>query len=1667
MAVNIRQEIGLLVVWLAVWLLSVVSSFRPAFVVPTKRVQGWKSVVTDPNKLFAMPPRDDEDDDDDDDDDEDDNTARYRKRDRLKDWMTSSSSSGPMVQPIGRQDDDDSVSDDSPRIRAKFDSLFAGMPSLGDILGAGEEAAAEAVDGGGGGATDKDVDDSWFEQEKQQIMDNYQHILDEMLLQLQEQQAQDPNAVPDNAQAMIKSVLKQEMDREIAATREARAQEMLQSYQEEQRSKMESQDLSVAAQDEDLQELMEQSEQEYQQKQAAQARLEEFLRYEEEAFRQATKESDRAISQPTENENLDRWALDRFEEMVRKRQDSDEDAEILDILEDNLEDLRNRMEKQLGQRETIKPETMKEWQMYRSIASRLIAEGDGNIKEGDLEGQILKQLESWKDYVQKEEGIRKDSGLSRGPRLPFEWQESTLDAPPADTSPPMDSLQSKVDARKEVNRMSLEALESLLETSDPQRRAKLEEEIKFLKATLESNDYLDVDEATLADNEVEQGPVDMSDVFASSGAESDGSTKRYEEPASYSVQSSQTPPTPFLDSSQQAPPEPNTPFFEDDSASEEKISAPSTPFFTESPESVTEETTLSGDSKLGSMDDQKLEAMFRRAGAQTPEERQKIRDQWEDFQEVERQKRELSGLSGGDDGEMLTQTELKYNVSDVIKGDGDIDAEKILATIGPRPTRSQPTSPTGGGTGDTDTQGIADDAFTDPRTDSSVDDEEVVNSLYRAASAVGGGRYKDDPDGDRQQKAAFEEYMRKEAEVRRSLDKDVDASAMDDAALSDASFDDVEYAEEVLSSMGPRPQPKRTRIIDEGEYSDRGGILSSEDDDDTDDDGNGDEEEEPATMEPEAMQPDMPEWLRRETEEARGGQPTSRKSFPGSDIDEVFDDTDYDKQMRQVHEFEQRRAGRERQMGIDISDVLGRESDDYADYKFDDEYFRGRQDNWGSASFQTRKANYLDYTELEVAELNALMDHKDSVYSTGVSQYMPRINKPFKEFGAIFRLEGVLLDITGLQQQAWTQVAEEYGYQVPTVEDIRRAAVIHPLIAVKDVFFWSDDIFQCRKVATSHRKVFRQVFETWKEEVGIETPEETDDQPAAVKGSFAIEQDLVDVAPVPRQQKSEEERIRSASVAWAKSAEKYGKIPPTEEQVLKAFLVSPEIAILEVFQWTDDPKVADIIAQSYEDYFVDPTGATERRRSEDTSSRTDQTSASGSRSQNDVMEMHFKAWTRVAQEFGFDEPLPEEVMAAFVINDPLIAIRDGFGWTEDQQQLTDAVNVFSESIAELGGEPSTPRSAVRKEVPDTTEQGQPLPNADQVFHASFDAWTAVAKRAKLDLPDYDQVQFAFTVGPEEAIVTGFQWTDDESEAEKLVESYRSELAQRRASWSSNNETSSTASTKAPSKKTLVPEPKGGPSADEVYKAAFDAWTATATQCGYAAPDAEAVQFALVVGPEEAIVTGFQWTEDEAEVSKVVVVYKQELSKRRSNWQSDSTQETDSAKSGEETIPPFVVMPGAADWIKSLLAVEMQCGIISYLDRDQVDVLLEQAGLADLFPRDQRVSANNGYSRDSQQMLGAALRLERRPDHCVVFDTTPYSSVGAREADMKSVSLIGPYPRYELLTADTTSNSFDDLTAMNIRRLFGERIFDQPMLDTQDAEPDKRRETKTKFFWDDE
>jgi hypothetical protein len=1320
----------------------------------------------------------------DDEDNDDDETVRQKKnRDGLINWISGSKGNGDkpaMVRPIGldgqvkgetNDDDPSSFMDTSrARIRPNFDSLFSGMPSLNDILGSGGGTNESELNRNEDESEDDNLlpnsqdrknrskrlskeaaVETWFREERQQIESNYDKILQGMLEQVKNERKQDPNAVPSNAEELIKSVLKQEMDTEIKTTREKRIEERLATYSNVMRNDLDAMDLSNMKPNEAVQRLMDESEAEYVKQSRNRLELEEFLRYEQEAVSQATKDAaknhEALQKSPSSGENLDQWALDRLKDMAGSRRDTDADEMILDILQENVNQLETAMKKQARQSSTIKPETMKEWQMYRSIAARIESKSDTDevvsTRESEIarDSLIMDRLMSWKEYIAKEEGTRKQSGLTRGPKLPFAWQESPVDSEKREGEIRTSSSKEKrIEIRKTLNRMSIEAMESLLEKTDPTRRDKLQKEIDFLKRTLEANDYLDVDESFL-DDPVTTSPIDTAGLF-SSGDSSASGIEGWDTSPSKNVRKAKLS-THFddnaedFDRSRTIPP-PNTAFFND----------------------VLEENydvgeTLTGDSKLGTMEDQKLESMYRRAGARTAEERSQIRSQWEEFKEFEKTRRQQSGLT--DESSSLDKS-IKYNISAVVKGDGDFDASAILASIGPRPSRKK-----------NDNSNIDD---IDSAQTSMVERSDVIDSLFRSVSAVGGGRYKDDPISKQQEKSAFEEFVLKESKMRERMDDPENFPfTMNLGDSYPSPTDDVDYAKKVLSSLGDRPKPKRSRIVNEGDFSDQGGILASEDADDDDED---DSDQISSSL---VMDVDLiPEWLKKENEETRKGQGIA-KSFLGNEIDEVFDNDKYEHNLRQLAEYERRRSGRSHQMGIDISDVFGRRDfDDYADFKYDDASMRSRNAGRNDESFLARKASLMDYIELDVSEINALMDHKDSVYSTGVSQYLPRINKPFKEFGAIFRLEGIILDITGFQMKAWTRVATEYGFNAPSFDDVQLAAVVRPEIAIKDIFGWSDDFFECKKIATFHRKAFSDVFGAWAEEEGISITK--DSSRKLNRESFTLVYGSDDKIPRKRTElpfTNEKEMLNEISKAWSKVAAEYNQMSPGDDTLLIASTLNPEIAILKVFKWSSDPLVVDRMVQSYRMWLL-PEEERQEAMKENASSGRESGSLRKQRTQTDVMEMHFQAWCRVAESYGLKEPSPDEVLAAFVINEPEIAAR-GFGWSDDTHQLARYADSFRKILKEaltedypLQLDKTVSDSSFSKSVSAGSESSR-----EDLFKISFDAWSSTARLYGYPEPDLEQVQFALSVGPEEAIVTGFDWTTNPAEIAKVLRSYRDEI----------------------------------------------------------------------------------------------------------------------------------------------------------------------------------------------------------------------------------------------------------------------------------------------------
>jgi len=1354
---------------------------------------------------------------------------------------------------------------------------------------------------------------------------------------------------------------------------------------------------------------------------------------------------------------------------------------------------------------------------------------------------------------------------------------------------------SRREVRREVNMQAVQAMEDLIRKSDGPRAEFLKKQLEEIKEGMEETDYYDTEEEE--EELISLEPVDLTDVFAKSNDDDPFSPEEMENInqvlSSSETGAQYTKKSENVDEPVQKQEPPNTPFFSDSisESQENQPAVPDTPFFQDQ-DTISEEDIIDVKNKLGSADEQKLQKMFRQANVRSYAEQDAIRKNWEEYQEYEKGIRDKVGLSKQTDGEespSLTEgVELDYNLKDFMTDDGDFDAEKVLSTIGPRPKkRTKPSEPS---------------ASTPGGSKSDIDSNEVADAIYRSVAATGGiGR--EDQAVRKKDREEYEAYLKKEQEMKMGLDKledEIEEVESEVAEFEDLDINDPDYAEEVLQ---PRPFVKRKRKLDEGALSDMGGFLAGS--------SNLEEEEDSDEDDESGFEDDVPDWLKKEREAAgqsKGGGVWRRKerktagrsdsrgvggAFLGIGDDDVLGDDTYGRET--LEEYEKRKAGQRTNMGIDIRDALGRlGSDDPVDPKYGNDRFGGKQSGWGQEDFEARKTRLLGYIQLDVSEVNNLIALKESVFATGASKYLPRINKPFQEFGAIFRLEGALVDTTGLEQKVWNRIATEFGLEEPLLEDIRRAAVLKPEDAVKEVFFTAmGDFILVRRIVDAYRRIFRQEFNAWASEEGIAAKYDEIQKKKNTQSAFAIGFDEEDATVDKEVQEvsvpsDEGSKLRYLQEIWTKTANQFGFPPPTNEQLAESSMVSPDIAVSNIFCWSEEQKQINKIVSAFSMLQAGKSLPVEEEKP--TSPKrilpTDRPLTREEITDDMILELQLMAWGEVAEENSFEVPDAEKVVAAASINNPQFAILNGFGWTDDPSLAAELAANYEEYLSEyfnryINNRPFTPAStesvgvtAASTAVRDNNAlNSAPTTEEKEILSRQTDAWRVIATEFGFDVPSTEQIISVADMAPEDAVIkvllTNYDIDKCSAEEEddfyetlpEIVELYESalknpestsvrndaspsrdgngapgmtteeEIFSRQANaWKEiateyglnaptmeqmrlaaemsledtvhklilmNNDIESCSpeeveefydmlpeiieafesalekpSTNASQKSESASESDSQEvSQDEIYCASFDAWTSVAWKLGHRLPTQEDVQFAMTVGPKEAVMRGFCWTESEEEGEEIVQQYLNQIKGRRDEWVKQGYKTTivvENNEFEEEELPMVQVLPDVLDWIKSLKAVEMGCGVVSHLESDQMKILIEYAGLSELFPEGNQVSHSNGYLLDNQQLLGTALRIERRPDHCVVFDTSPPASAAAHDFDMRSVALVGPFPRYELLDADTSAGSVNELTASNIRRLFGERIYDKPMLDTEGEtplDPSKRVQTKTQFEGD--
>nr|AFK40868.1 unknown [Lotus japonicus] len=127
------------------------------------------------------------------------------------------------------------------------------------------------------------------------------------------------------------------------------------------------------------------------------------------------------------------------------------------------------------------------------------------------------------------------------------------------------------------------------------------------------------------------------------------------------------------------------------------------------------------------------------------------------------------------------------------------------------------------------------------------------------------------------------------------------------------------------------------------------------------------------------------------------------------------------------------------------------------------------------------------------------------------------------------------------------------------------------------------------------------------------------------------------------------------------------------------------------------------------------------------------------------------------------------------------------------------------------------------------------------------------------------------------------------------------------------------------------------------------------------------------------------------------------------------------------------MEGLKDWLEAVSTARIPCAIVSSLDRRNMMETLERMGPNKYFQA--IVTEEDGMGSIAHRFLSAAVKLDRKPSKCVVFEDDPRGVAAAHNCTMMAIALIGAHPAYDLRQADLAVANFSELSVINLRRLF--------------------------------
>ncbi|XP_030928138.1 5-amino-6-(5-phospho-D-ribitylamino)uracil phosphatase, chloroplastic isoform X2 [Quercus lobata] len=127
------------------------------------------------------------------------------------------------------------------------------------------------------------------------------------------------------------------------------------------------------------------------------------------------------------------------------------------------------------------------------------------------------------------------------------------------------------------------------------------------------------------------------------------------------------------------------------------------------------------------------------------------------------------------------------------------------------------------------------------------------------------------------------------------------------------------------------------------------------------------------------------------------------------------------------------------------------------------------------------------------------------------------------------------------------------------------------------------------------------------------------------------------------------------------------------------------------------------------------------------------------------------------------------------------------------------------------------------------------------------------------------------------------------------------------------------------------------------------------------------------------------------------------------------------------------MEGLKEWLDAVSTARIPCAIVSSLDRRNMVEALERMGLKKYFQA--IVTEEDGMESIAHRFLSAAVKLDRKPSKCVVFEDDPRGITAAHNCTMMAIARIGAHPAYDLGQADLAVAGFNEFSVINLRRLF--------------------------------